>query len=76
MMDWWHLHGNQVISTLVFSAIGMGTFALFFLVLPHILPFSLKKEMEEDQNTALGIVLGALVIGIALIISAAISGGG
>jgi uncharacterized membrane protein YjfL (UPF0719 family) len=54
----------------------MATFAIFFLVLPHILPFSLKKEMEEDQNTALGIVLGALVIGIALIISAAISGGG
>ena len=74
-MDWWHLHGNQVISTLVFSFIGLGTFAVFFLVLPHILPFSLKKEMEEDQNTALGIVIGALVIGIALIISAAIGGG-
>ena len=75
-MDWWHLHGNQVISTVVFSLIGMGTFAVFFLILPHILPFSLKKEMEEDQNTALGIVIGSIVIGIALIISAAISGGG
>ena len=74
-MEWWHLHGNQVVSTIVFSAIGLATFAAFFLVLPHILPFSLKKEMEEDQNTALGIVLGAIVIGIALIISAAIGGG-
>ena len=74
-MDWWHLHGNQVISTIVFSAIGMGTFALFFLVLPHILPFSLKKEMEEDQNTALGIVIGSIVIAMAIIIAAAVMGG-
>ena len=74
-MDWWHLHGNQVISTLVFSAIGMVTFALFFLILPHILPFSLKKEMEEDQNIALGIVIGSIVIAMALIIAAAVTGG-
>ncbi len=74
-MDWWHLHGNQVISSLVFTAIGMVAFALFFVVLPHLLPFSLKKEMEEDQNTAIGIVIGSIVIGIALIIAAAIGGG-
>ena len=74
-MNWWAVHGHQVVSTLVFSAIGIGCFALFFLILPHLLPFSLKKEMEEDQNTALGIVIGSIVIGIALIISAAISGG-
>ena len=74
-MDWWHLHGNQVVSTIVFSLIGMATFAIFFVALPHLLPFSLKKEIEDDQNTALGIVLGAIVIGIAIIIAAAISAG-
>jgi putative membrane protein len=75
MMNWWALHGHQVVSTFVFSAIGIGTFGIFFLVLPRLLPFSLKKEMEEDQNVALGIVIGSIVIGMALIISAAIGGG-
>ncbi len=71
-MNWWQLHGNQVISTLVFSAIGIGVFGLFFLVLPRILPFSLKKEIEEDQNVALGIVIAAIVLGMAFIIGQAI----
>ena len=71
-MNWWQLHGNQVISAIVFSAIGMGAFGLFFLVLPKLLPFSLKKEMEEDQNVALGIVIGSIVIGMAIIIGHAI----
>ena len=36
----------------------MVIFAIFFVILPKVLPFSLKKEMEEDQNIALGIVIG------------------
>lgn len=71
-MNWWQLHGDQVISALVFSAIGMVAFALFFFLLPRVLPFSLKKEILEDENTALGIVIGAIVLGMALIIGQAV----
>ena len=39
-----------------------------------VLPFSLRKEIEIDQNTALGIVLGSLILGISIIIAAAIHG--
>jgi len=71
-MNWWQLHGQQVVSALVFSAIGIGVFGLFFLILPRLLPFSLKKEIEEDQNVALAIVIGAIVLGMAFIIGQAI----
>ena len=74
-MNWWQLHGHQVVSALVFTAIGMGAFGLFFAVLPKLLPFDLKKEIEVDQNTSLGIIIGSIVIGMALIIAAAIGGG-
>ena len=71
-MNWWQLHGGQVVSALVFSAIGIAVFGLFFLILPRLLPFSLKKEIEEDQNVALGIVIAAIVLGMAFIIGQAI----
>ncbi len=71
-MNWWELHGHQVISAIVFTAIGMTAFGVFFAILPKLLPFSLKKEMEEDQNVALGIVIGSVVIGMAIIIGHAI----
>ena len=74
-MSWWMLHGNQVISTIVFSVIGIFIFAAFFAILPRVLPFSLKKEMEEDQNVALAIVIGSIVIAFAIIIAASVAGG-
>jgi uncharacterized membrane protein YjfL (UPF0719 family) len=72
-MNWWQLHGNGVISAIVFSFVGLVTFGLFFWMLPKLLPFSLKKEILEDENTALGIVIGAIVLGMAFIIGHAIS---
>lgn len=74
-MNWWQQHGHQVVSTVVFSFVGMAVFGLFFAILPKLLPFSLKKEIEEDQNTALAIVIAALVVGMAIIIAASVSGG-
>ena len=37
-------------------------------------PFSVVKEIEEDQNVALAVIVGAVVLGISIIIAAAIVG--
>ena len=60
------------VAALLFSTIGLVMFALAFWLINKSVPFSLRKEIEDDQNTALGIVIGSVIIGIALIISAAI----
>ena len=61
-----------LVTTLIFVAIGLVFFAVAYAVLSRI--FSIHKEIEEDQNTALGIVIGSIMIGIAIIIAAAIHG--
>ena len=61
-------------TTVIFVAIGLVVFALAFLIVVLVSPFSVKKEIEEDQNTALAIIIGALIIGIAIIIASAING--
>ena len=65
---------ETIVTTLVFVFIGLIFFALAFGILGKATPFSIRKEIEEDQNTALGIVIGAVLIGISIIIAAAISG--
>jgi putative membrane protein len=59
-------------TTLIFVFIGILFFAIAYGVLGFMYP--IKKEIEEDQNTALGIVIGSIMIGLALIIAAAIQG--
>ncbi len=61
-------------TTVIFVAIGLIVFAVAFFIVVLVAPFSVKKEIEEDQNTSLAIIIGSLIIGVALIISAAIQG--
>jgi len=64
-----------LITTIVFVAIGLVVFLLAFLLVVMLAPFSVKKEIEEDHNTSLAIIIGAIIIGIAMIIASAIHGG-
>lgn len=65
---------RAVVSSAVFTTMGLVFFAGTFFVIQKFLPFSLRKELEEDHNTAVGIVIGAIIIGIAMIVSAAVHG--
>ena len=65
---------DLVVETLVFTLIGLLLFAIAFWIIVKVSPFSIRKELEDDQNIALGIVIAAVIIGIALIVSAAIHG--
>ena len=63
-----------LITTIIFVVLGLIVFAIAYFIVVKASPFSVRKEIEEDQNTALAIIIGAMIIGIALIIAAAIQG--
>jgi uncharacterized membrane protein YjfL (UPF0719 family) len=71
--NWEHMAGG-LIATLVYSLIGILMFAVSFLIIRLVTPFSLRKEIEEDQNTALAILIGSVILGLSIIIAAAIGG--
>jgi hypothetical protein len=72
-IDWLRILKDIVLS-LVYSGIGVGMFAVSFLLIRLVTPFSIRKEIEEDQNVALAILIGSVILGLAFIISAAIGG--
>lgn len=63
-----------LVTTAIFTAFGLLVFAIAYIIILKATPFSVRKEIEEDQNVALAVVIGAIIIGISLIISAAIQG--
>jgi putative membrane protein len=64
---------DQIIGTILYSVIGVVVFVSAYMVIEKISPFSVKKEISEDHNIALGIIIGSVIIGLSLIISAAIN---
>ncbi len=65
---------KTLVSALAFSALGILLFAVAFWIIVKVAPFSLRKEIEEDQNTSLAIIIGSVIIGIAMIVSSAVHG--
>ncbi|HVI00444.1 MAG TPA: DUF350 domain-containing protein [Enhygromyxa sp.] len=63
-----------IASAAVYSVLGLVIFGITWMLIVWLTPFSIRKEIEDDQNTSLGIILGAVIIGIALIISSAVAG--
>ena len=61
-------------TTVIFVAIGLVVFAIAFLIVVLVAPFSVKKEIEDDQNTSLAIIIGSVILGVAIIIASAIHG--
>ena len=63
---------QSMIAAVSFSLIGIVFFGFAIWLMTKVVPFSIRKEIEEDQNVALGIVMGAVLIGIAIIVASAI----
>ena len=68
------MHLENVLLTLVYSAIGIVIFGVAYKVAEKLLPFDLTKELSVDDNTAVGVLMGSIMIGLAIIIAAAIHG--
>jgi putative membrane protein len=62
------------LSTLVYTLFGVLVFALAFAAMVKISPFSIRKELESDHNTAVAILMASVILGLAIIIAAALHG--
>jgi uncharacterized membrane protein YjfL (UPF0719 family) len=69
-----NFHVEQLVASAVYAALGLIVFAIAWKVAEKLLPFNLIKELTEDDNVAVGIVMAAVILGLALIIASAIHG--
>lgn len=67
-----YLNVQSILGSVVYSAIGVIIFVIAYKLMALLLPFNVAKELSEDHNTAVGVLLGSVMIGLAIIIAAAI----
>lgn len=65
---------HSLLAVCIFSLVGVTVLAISVWVMSRVVPFSMRKEMEEDQNVAIAIVMGAIILGISIIIAASVVG--
>ena len=63
---------SNILAAVIFAGLGILVFVIAFVVLDRLTPYTLWREVIEEHNTALAILLGAVSLGICIIIAAAI----
>ena len=61
---------SAIVSTVVYGLIGIVLCVTGYFAFDKIAGLSLKHELVEDQNVAIGIMLAGVFIGIALVVAA------
>lgn len=62
----------ELIPTVIYFVVAILLFGFSIWLMEVICPFSIRKEIEEDQNTSLGVIMGSAIIGIAIVLAAVI----
>jgi uncharacterized membrane protein YjfL (UPF0719 family) len=63
---------HALANAVVYSALGILIFAIAFVLIDKLTPYHLWNEIIHDKNVALAILIGALSIGMCIIIAAAV----
>jgi putative membrane protein len=62
------------LSTLLYTVFGVVVFAIAFWAMIKISPFPIRHELETDHNVAVAILMASVILGLAIIIAAALHG--
>ncbi len=68
-MDWHRILFNLAEMSL-YSLGGFALLGVAILLVKLIVPFSIRHEIEDEQNVALAVLIGAVIVAFAIIIAA------
>ena len=71
-IEW--LKPGAFFGSILYALIGVVIFWVTFVIIDKVTPYDLWQEIIEKQNVALGIVVGAMSLGISIIVAAAVHG--
>ncbi len=64
--------GTGLFLSIVYGLVGIILLMIGYKIFEWITPFSVNDALSKDQNRAVGIVVGGILLGVALIVSSAL----
>ena len=65
-------HPGYILNALVYSVLGIAIFLGAFAIVDWITPYKLWEEIVKEKNMALAILVGAMSLGMCMIIAASV----
>ncbi len=68
------INPQTLTNSIVYAFVGVLVFWIAFIIVDKFTPYQLWKEIVEERNLPLSLVVAAMCLGIAIIVAAAIHG--
>jgi putative membrane protein len=65
-------HPGFLLNAAVFATLGILLFVIAFAIVDKLTPYDLWKEIVEEKNMALALLVGLMSLGMCVIIAAAV----
>ncbi|MCX6622445.1 MAG: DUF350 domain-containing protein [Acidobacteria bacterium] len=65
-------HPAFLLNALLYAVLGISILVVSFVVVDKLTPYDLWKQIVEDKNVALAILVGFMSLGVSIIIAAAV----
>jgi putative membrane protein len=65
-------NAGNLLNAMIYAALGILIFVVAFVLVDKLTPYHLWNEIVREHNTALAILIGAMSIGMCIIIAAAV----
>ena len=62
----------EVVGTVFYTFLGLFLLLVCWWLIEAVTPFSLRRELEQEKNMAIAVVMGLLFVSLAIIIAAVI----
>jgi uncharacterized membrane protein YjfL (UPF0719 family) len=66
------MNPTVILNSVIYAVLGIAIFVVGFIVVDKLTPYDLWKQLIEEKNVALAIVVGCATLGTCLIIASAI----
>ena len=63
---------SNAVNAVVYALLGIVIFVLMFVIIDKATPYHLWNEIVREKNVALAVLVGAMSIGMCIIIAAAV----
>jgi len=64
--------GANLLNAVIYAVLGILIFVAAFVIVDKMTPYHLWKEIVHEHNIALAVLIGAMSIGMCIIIAAAV----
>ena len=65
-------HPGQLLNALIYALLGLAIFLFAFMIIDKMTPYHLWNEIVHEKNVALAVLIGAISLGMCIIIAAAV----